>query len=256
MAVLPVGLARAVALLSIGLLAVGCTATIDGSARPAPNLKPRSITGRTIERVLLGDGELSQILHQSFDVDARFPKRFGGAETLQDDGSASPVDCLGVALMLQQNVYQSTHLTHVAAEAWRRTVKTQKVTSVKEGVVSLPTAADANALFATFVRQWHKCDGATLPLPGGMFKLKGKITDVGVATSVLAATVSVDWARSSLDSASIPEGRAIGVRGNCLVEVEVDFFSASGPSHEESGTLNSRAVDIARAMMDKVGALI
>jgi len=256
MAVLQGGLARAVALLGIGLLAVGCTATIDGSARPAPNLKPRSITGRTIERVLLGDGELSQILNQSFEIDARFPKRFGGAETLQDDGWASPVDCLGVALMLHHNVYQSTHLTHVASEAWRRTAKSEEVTGVKEGVVSLPTAADANALFATFAQQWHKCEGATLPLSGGMFKLKGKITDVEVATSVLAATVSVDWASSSPDSASIPEGRAIGVRGNCLVEVEVDFFNAPAPPHQESGTFNSRAVAIARAMMDKVGALI
>ncbi|MGO9732420.1 sensor domain-containing protein, partial [Mycobacterium sp.] len=79
--------------------------------------------------------------------------------------------------------------------------------------------------------------------------------DVQVATSVLAATVSIGWASPNSDSTSIPEGRAIGVRGNCLVEVEVDFFNTSNPSHYESGDINTSAVDIAQAMMDRVSAL-
>jgi hypothetical protein len=61
---------------------------------------------------------------------------------------------------------------------------------------------------------------------------------------------------SGLDSESIPEGRAIGVRANCLVEVEVDFFNATDPSPQGSGTFSTRAVDIAQAMMGKVSALI
>ncbi|MGO9041812.1 MAG: sensor domain-containing protein, partial [Mycobacterium sp.] len=75
--------------------------------------------------------------------------------------------------------------------------------------------------------------------------------------SVLAATVSIGWASPNSDSTSIPEGRAIGVRGNCLVEVEVevDFFNTSNPSHYESGDINTSAVDIAQAMMDRVSAL-
>jgi hypothetical protein len=250
------GLARAIALLSIGLLAVGCTATVDGSARPAPHLKPRSITGQTIGRVLLGGSALSRILNQSFRIDSRFPARFGGPEALQADASASPVDCLGVAVMLQQSVYQSTNVKHVAAQAWRRTAKAEEVTNVKEGVVSLPTAADADALFAKFSQQWQKCDGMTLPLPDSMFRLNDRITNVEVATSVIAATVSVQWAPSRPDSASIPAGRVIGVRGNCLIEVEVDFFHSSDPSHQQSGTVNTRAVDVAQAMLDKIDALI
>ena len=250
------GLARAVALLSIGLLAAGCTAAVDGSARPAANLKPRAITGQTIKNVLLGDGALSKILNQSFAVDPRFPSRSGGPETLQDNGSVLPVDCLGVAMMLHKSDYQSTNVKHVAVEAWRRTAKSMQVTSVKEGVVSLPSADDADALFAKFSQQWQKCDGTTLLLPDGMFKLKGKITTVTVASSILAGTVSVGWASSGSDSGSIPEGRAIGVRANCLVEVEADFFNASDPPPQGTGTFNTRAADIAQGMMDKVSALI
>ncbi len=250
-----VGLARAVALLSIGLLAAGCTVTVGGSARPAANSTPRLLTGRTIEQVLLGDKSLSRILNQSFQIDHRFPPRFGGPETLQNDGSASPVDCLGVAVMLQQSVYQSGSVKDVAVETWRHAAMSAEVTSVKEAVVSLPTAADANALFARFSHQWQKCDGTTLPLPDDMLRLKAKITNVQVATSALAATVSIGFAVPGSDSASIPEGRAIGVRDNCLVEVEVDFFNTSNPSHEESADVKATALHIAQIMMDKVSAL-
>jgi len=250
------GLARAIALLSIGLLTAGCTAAVDGNARPAANLKSRAITGQTIKKVLLGDGALSEILNQSFEFDPRFPSRFGGPETLQDSGSVLRVDCLGVAMMLQKIDYQSTNVKQVAMEAWRRTAKSMQVTSVKEGVVSLASADDADALFAKFSQQWQKCDGATLLLPDGMVKLKGKVTNVKVASSVLAATASVGWAFSGSGSEAIPEGRAVGVRANCLVEVEVDFFNASDPAPQASGTFNTKAVDIAQAMMDEVSALI
>lgn len=249
-------IARAIALSSVGLLAAGCMAAVDGSARPAANLKPRAITGQTIKNVLLGDDALSKILNQPFAVDPRFPSRSGGPETLQDSGSDLRVDCLGVAMMLQKSDYQSANVKHVAMEAWRRTAKSMQVTSVKEGVVGLASADDADALFAKLSLQWQKCDGATLFLPDGMFKLKGKITNVKVASPVLAATNSVGWAFSGSDAESIPEGRAIGVRANCLVEVEVDFFNATDPSPQGPGTFNTRAVDIAHAMMDKVSALI
>jgi hypothetical protein len=249
------GVARAVAMAGIGLLASGCTVVVGGKAQPAPGSTPRSLTGHTIKSVLLDDGALSRILNQPFKIDRRFPPRFGGPEALQDYGSSSPVDCLGVAVMLQQNVYQSANVEHVAVESWWHAAHSAQVTSVKEGVVSLPTAAEANALFAKFSEQWQKCDGITLPLSSNVFRLRAKTTDVQVATSVNAATVSMEFALPGSDSGSIPAARAIGVRGNCLVEVEVDFFDASNPPHQESGNINAHAVVIANAMMDNVSAL-
>ncbi|MGA7051546.1 MAG: sensor domain-containing protein, partial [Mycobacterium sp.] len=247
-----IGLARAVALLSIGLLATACTGLTGGKAQAPPNLGPQSLTGQTIKRALLGDETLSRILQQPFTIDDRFPPRFGGPEALQGLGSASPADCLGVAQMLHQSVYPSGTVNDVAVETWRHAVKSSNVTGVKEGVVSLPTASDANALFSRFAGQWRRCDGQAPVLPDGMLRLKATITNVQVTPSVLAGTVSIAFASSSPDTGGILAGRAVGVRGNCLVEVEVDFFNAPIGSPQGSGVTNAAAVDIAQAMMGRV----
>jgi hypothetical protein len=244
-----------VALPAIVVLAAGCGGGVGGTAQPAANSTPRPLTGQTIDRVLLGGRALSRILKQPLNIDSRFPPRFGGAEMLRADGWDSPADCLGVASMLQQNVYQSSNVKGVAAEAFRHAAKSE-VTSVKEGVVSLPAAADAHALFAKFSRQWQKCDGTTLSLPDALFRLNARVTNVKAATSFLAATVSIGWKSSGSNSASMPAGRAIAVRDNCLVEVEVDFFDASIQSGHGSGDFDATAIEVARGMMDKVGALI
>ena len=157
--------------------------------------------------------------------------------------------------MMQQSVYQSSNVKNVAAETWRPAAMSAAVTRVKEGVVSLPTAAAAHALFAKFSRQWQRCDGKTLPLSGGVFRLQVQVTNVQAATSVLAASISIGSNLPGSDSAAIPAGRAIGVRDNCLIEVEVDFISTSTPSLQGSGDINTSALDIAQIMRDKVSAL-
>jgi hypothetical protein len=88
-----------------------------------------------------------------------------------------------------------------------------------------------------------------------VFRLKAKTTNVQITDSVVAATVSIGWGSPGSDEASIPSGRAVGVRGNCLVEVEVDFFNTSNQSRRGTGDINSIPVDIAHAMMDKISAL-
>jgi hypothetical protein len=52
-----------------------------------------------------------------------------------------------------------------------------------------------------------------------------------------------------------PQSRAIGVRLNCLVEVEVVFFGDRRPSDPGTGNPDASATDIARAMMDRVSEL-
>jgi hypothetical protein len=255
MTVLRVGLTRGATLLGIGLLSVGCTVVTGGKAQPPSRLTPRSLTGQTITQVLIGDQTLSRILKQHFVIDSRLPPRFGGPETLQDLGSSSPTDCLGVAEMLHQSVYGASKVNDVAVETWRHAALPAHLTSIKEGVVSLPTGADANALFSTFAQQWQSCDGQTVLLPDDVFRLKADITNVQVAPSVLAGTVSIAFESGPSDPASIPAGRAIGVRGNCLVEVEVDFFNESSRSMQGSSATNATAFDIAHLMMDRVSAL-
>jgi PknH-like extracellular domain len=249
------GLARAVAVLGIGLLATACTVVTGGKAQAPPSLEPRSLTGEAITQVLVGDKMLSRILNQPFVIDSRLPARFGGPEALQDLGWSSPADCLGVAEMLHQSVYGASKVNDVAVEAWRHAARPAQLTSIKEGVVSLATAADANALFSRFAQQWQSCDGHTVLLPDAVFRLKAEITNVQVAPSVLAGTVSIAFDSPGQDPTSIPAGRAIGVRGNCLVEVEVDFFNASSRSLQGSSVTNATAFDIAHLMMERVSAL-
>lgn len=248
-------LARAVAVLSVGLLAAGCTVAVDGKARPAPNLTMRPLTGQSVRQVPLDDTALSKLLQQPFRADPHFPQRFGGPNQLPDDAPASPVDCLGVAMMLQRVVYQAAKVKHVAVQSWLHAAKSVKVISVREGVVSLPTAADAQALFAQFSQRWRQCDGTALPLPGSTLRLTAKITDVRDADSVLAATLSMQLTLPGSDPVAVPDGRAIGVRGNCVVEVEVDFFNALNPSHQGTGDINTTPIDIAHAMMNRISAL-
>jgi hypothetical protein len=244
----------AVALL-LAMSTAGCAAVVDGTARPAPGAAPRSLTGQTIKQVLLGQGALSRIFNQSFKIDPRFRPRFGGPDALLDDGWLAPGDCLGVASMLQRVVYQSGKVRHVAVQTWRHAPKSVEVTSVQEGVVSLPSPAEAQALFEKFAQQWQQCDGTTMPLSGTVFRLKATIANVQVANSIAAATISMGFASRTSDSASLPSGRALGVRGNCLVEVEVAFFGNTQPS-DRAPDPRASAVDTAQAILDNVGALI
>ena len=58
----------------------------------------------------------------------------------------------------------------------------------------------------------------------------------------------------TFDPEFAPQARAIGVKGNCLVEAEVSFIPFSYPGDEGSADTNTSAIDIAHAIMDRLGA--
>ncbi|QUR68237.1 sensor domain-containing protein [Mycobacterium spongiae] len=239
----------------VAALATGCTAVITGTAYPAPGMKPRPLAGSIIKEVLLDGTALSRMLDQPFAADPELPPRFGGSDELSGAYVlSSPVECVGVVAMLQRAAYQSANVTHVARESWWDDGDSGKVISVDEAVVALPTAAEADALFTKFSQQWDTCDGTVLTLRSARLSFRDQIEDVRVANSVLAATVSEE-STSGSHSGTIPEARAIGVRVNCLVEVEVAFYSAHSQSDQGSGEVSTSAIDIARTMMEKISAL-
>ncbi len=203
----------------------------------------------------LGDSALSRIVKQTLNIDPHSPPLFGGPETLQGDTSVWPVDCIGVAVMMQPSVYRSGSVNNVALATWRPDATSAAVTRVKEGVISLPTPAAAEALFARFSEQWQRCDGKTVPFARGPFVLKARISDVQTSSSVVAASISMGFNLRVADRLSIPAGRAIGVRGNCLIEVEVDFSHPSNSTLQGPGDISTSALDIAQVMRDKVNAL-
>lgn len=228
------------------LLAAGCSAVVDGTMRPAPTLKPRPVTGRTVERVLLGEHELSKLFNQSFESDPDLPPRIGGSDAVLDDRSgASPYQCALAVGPLEQSSYQSTDVQDGARETWwdTQTERDASVISVDEGVVALPTAAAADTVFGKLSAHWKQCDGVKVNYREDTHTLTG----VDEADSVLSAA-----ALSSSSTAAIPEARVVGVRVNCLIEVEVAYFSSSGIGPDER---KSSAVNIAHRMMDKVSEL-
>jgi hypothetical protein len=255
-----VGLATALTV--VAALAVGCGPIVDGTAKPAPNLKPRPLTGDTIRRVPLDAAALSRMLNQPFV--ARKPPEFGGPEKLNQRGEAeSPGNCLGVTAMLQKSVYQSgpqpAQVQDVASESWWNNGEPAQVISVVQGVVTLPSAAQAEALFAQFSQQWQQCKDTTTTEQTGPISTTNAISDVRVADSSNTVVAATNTATSVLPNMPplqpTPQARAIGVRLNCLVEVEVVFFGGRRPSDPGSANLDTSAIDIAHAMMDKISAL-
>ena len=125
-----------------------------------------------------------------------------------------------------------------------------------EGVVALPSAEQAQALFAKFPSQWQQCKGKTMTEQTGPISTTTVIGDVRVADSVVAATNTATATLPNMPALQpTPQSRAIGVRLNCLVEVEVVFFGDRRPSDPGTGDPDTSATDIARAMMDRVSMI-
>jgi PknH-like extracellular domain len=244
--------ASATTLLLVGAAVVGCGGVIDGTAIPAPNLKPRPLTGGAVRQVPLDDVALSRMLGQPFV--ARMPPAFGGPDKLYSQ--LPPGRCLGVTAMLQKSVYESAEVRDVASESWWNNGDPAQVISVVEGVVTLPATAQAEALFARFSEQWQRCNGATTTEQSGPISTTNAISDVRVTNTVVAATNTATSVLPNMPPLRpTPQARAIGVRLNCLVEVQVVFFGDRRPSDPGSANPDTSGIDIAHAMMDNVSAL-
>lgn len=241
------------------VLATGCTRIVDGAMEPAEGLAPRPLAGQTVGEVLPDGDELSEILDQAVKEDSYVTPRSGGIEELPDglatEADASPHDCVGAVTPMQRSTYESADVTDISSEQWEGDEPGAAVLAVEVGVVAVDTVADANALFDNFADQWKDCEDTTVTIVkeevrGGYFT--DTVTDVRVADSVLAATIEFGH---TMDESTSPVARAIGVRANCLVEVDVAFYS--NPSARTAGPAGpeSVAIDIARVMMDKITEL-
>jgi hypothetical protein len=239
----------------LAALAVGCSPVVAGTAKPAPNLKPRPLTGSVLRRVPLDATELSRMLEQPF-VDRQQPV-FGGPDKLGDaDGSGPSAECLGVTTILQRSVYEPSDVRDVMWETWWNNGDPAQVISVIEGIATLPSAVQAQALFAKFPQQWLQCKDATTTEQTGPIKTTTVVNDVRVTDSVVAATNTATAELPNMDPLqATPQARAVGVRLNCIVEVEVVFFGDRNPSDPGSANPDTSAVDIVHAMMERIDAL-
>ncbi|AFJ34545.1 MULTISPECIES: sensor domain-containing protein [Mycobacterium] len=248
-------LKAAATLAVLATLVTGCGAVVNGTAKPAPNLKLRPLSGATVSKVLLDGATLSRMLDQT--LISREPAQVGGPEKLyQVKRSTSQAGCLGVTAMLQKSVYRSAQVQDVASVSWWNNGEPAQVITVMEGVVTLPSAAQAQALFAQFSQQWQQCNGMTTSEQTGPISTTNVISDVrGTATTIAATKTATSVLPNMPALRPTPQARAIGIRSNCLVEVEVVFFGGRRSTDPGSANVNSSALDIARAMMDRVNAL-
>ena len=242
------------------VLVVGCTRIVDGSMQPAADLAPRPLRGADIARVLPGVDELSEILDQRMveDIGGRRAVS-GGIEDMPDglatESDATPHDCVGTTSAMQRSVYESADVTEVVSEGFDGDEDGGAVLAANVGVVALDSVASANKLFDTFAEQWQDCDGTTVtivkePVRGGFFT--DHVTDVRVENSVVAATVEFGH---TLDSLITPVARALGVRANCLVEVDVAYYSEPESRQKGNTDVDAVAIDIAHEMMDEISDL-
>lgn len=247
---------KAVAVLTaVAAVMTGCGGVVDGTAKPAPNLKLRPLSGATVSKVLLDGAMLSRMLDQT--LVSRDPAQVGGPDKLyQLKRSTSQAGCLGVTAMLQKSVYRSADVKDVASESWWNNGEPAQVITVMEGVVTLPSAAQAQALFGEFSQQWQQCNGMTTSEQTGPISTTNVISDVRGTGSTIAATKTATSVLPNMPPLRpTPQARAIGVRSNCLVEVEVVFFGGRRSTDPGSADVSTSALDIARAMMDRVNAL-
>ncbi len=221
--------------------ATGCTDVVGGSVRPAPGLVPRPLAGHTVQQVLLDDTALSRVFGQPFEPDRNWPAQSGGSEVLTAKSGAA-AECDSVPRMLLKNSYAGADVRDVVRESWWNSGSYEQhmaVISVHEGVVAFPAARAAYAQFTAFAQQWRRCSGVSVDFGDNYFTFD--IGQVQEKDSVLLAFFG------QRGSTTVPSERAIGVRANCIVEVDVAFFGI------EQNT--PTAADVARLMMDKVSSL-
>ncbi len=135
------------------------------------------------------------------------------------DAQAVPADCAGTPYRLQQVVYRDSPVLSVASTSWFGGGFDAAPVSGYVGVVQMGSPAAAQEFFATTTDRWQRCNGETVVLqrPGLGAGELSRITDVSFAGDVVSATVLHVSA-----GAQSPTGlRAIGVAGDCIVDVEV-----------------------------------
>ncbi|NVN51550.1 sensor domain-containing protein [Mycolicibacterium hippocampi] len=160
------------------------------------------------------------------------------------EAQATPADCVSTAYRLEKIVYDGGPVQSVASTSWAGGGFDGPPVAGFFGVVQMASAADAQEFFATITDKWRRCNGQTLALqqPGQGAEGLSRIVDVGFDERVVSATVL----RASGATGAASASRALGVVGDCIVDVEVtDPRAAGGPNP---------ATGVAELILDKVAA--
>ncbi|MFZ1179282.1 MAG: sensor domain-containing protein, partial [Mycobacterium sp.] len=144
-------LVRAVALLGIGLLGTGCVNTADGIPTRAGRLGG---TVLPVEQILPDAEEVSTAVGN--DLPPHSPPLVGGIGLLpngiRDNGGAAPIECLGAVAPAMRIVYEKAPVRGAATQDYWNYDSRVVVSSATAAAIKLASTADAQRLFASFVK--------------------------------------------------------------------------------------------------------
>jgi hypothetical protein len=132
-----------------------------------------------------------------------------------DAGEATPPDCLGAAYRLQEAVYDDSPVQAVATNSWAGGGFDGPPVTGFFGVVQMASPAAAQTFFATTNERWRRCNGETVAQPDA--GELSRIADVTFDGHVVSASVL----HAAAGAASPTAQRAVGLAGDCIVEVEL-----------------------------------
>ena len=152
---------------------------------------------------------------------------------------ATPLDCVSTAYRLQKVVYDASPVQSVASSSWAGGGFDGPPVSGFFGVVQMTSAAGAQEFFATLTDRWRRCNGQTVVLqqPGQGAEEVSRISEVSFDGRVVSASVL---------HASSSAMRALGVVGDCIVDVEIADPRSVGGAQP--------AVAVAELILDKISA--
>jgi hypothetical protein len=237
------------------MVSAGCTHTVAGNVVGAPDLTRRPLSAEAIQQVPLDGTELLKILGQNLmqhDAPAA-----GGVDQLFDAKAVvSPADCVGLAEVLQKKVYQDAQVKGFAAQTWLTNGEPGKVMLVEQGVVALPTAGQADALFGKFATQWQGCAGGTVTEVSGPVITTDSVGDVQVGDDLIATTIT-----QNVNAPNMPPllpnklSRALGLALNCIIETQVVFFTGRHASDPGTADPDTSGAELVQAMGRKIDDL-
>ena len=225
------------------VLLAGCAATIEG----APSR--RQSTG--LQTVLPTPEQVNQAVGNRLDPTG--PVTVGSIDLLpngiRDAGQVTPAECLGPATPLMQAVYESGDVTGVALRDFARFGEGLTVSSAHTGVVRFGSDAEATRMFDDFVAKWRACEGTPVTVQiTPTAALRWTVTDVRAEAGVLSATI---LSGETDQEPAFPTEHAVGVAGDCIVDVDVAVTDAVASRRVAAG----RAADLVRLMLGNVNGL-
>lgn len=152
---------------------------------------------------------------------------------------AAPADCVSAAYRLQDVVYDDSPVRSVATNTWAGGGFDGPPVMGYFGIVQMSSATAAGEFFATLTAAWSRCNGQTLARRPDELS---RITDVAFDQRVVSASIL-----HASRGAAAPDGRrAVGLAGDCIVEVELTDPRPNGDPHG--------AVGVAEVILDKIAA--